>query len=316
MGAMVEIKDLTKRFNDKLVTDHLSIRIEEGEVFGLLGPNGAGKSTLMNQLVGLIKSDKGEICVGGYNMAKEPMKAKVLLGLVPQEIALFGGLNAYDNLEYFGSLYGLRGKVLKEKIQEALELVGLADQGRKLVKHYSGGMKRRLNIAAATLHNPKVLIMDEPTVGIDPQSRNYIFEMIKMLNRKYKTTIIYTSHYMEEIELLCNKICIIDQGKQIAYGTKDEIKHMVGRDKVIILSVADDVEKVLFNLKQLEGVRKAVCEGNGKIKLVVRDSFVLNDLLTELVKSKVTIKNLSVEETTLEEVFLTLTGKKLRDKEA
>ncbi len=311
----IEIKNITKRFNDKLVTDNISLNIGRGEVFGLLGPNGAGKSTLMNQIVGLINSDRGEILIGGHNITKEPTKAKKLIGLVPQDIALFGGLNAYDNLEYFGGLYGLRGGLLKERIHEALKMVALEDQGKKLVRKYSGGMKRRLNIAAATMHHPQILIMDEPTVGVDPQSRNYIFEMIKKLNKEEQTTIIYTSHYMEEIETLCNKVFIIDQGKQIAYGTKEEIKRMVKSDKSIYLKGTGDLQKLLFELKKLKGIRQVALSEEQSLKIVADEQFDLNELILRTTACQVALRNLSVEEISLEEVFLTLTGKRLRDRE-
>lgn len=209
----IETKNLTKRFNDKLVIDNVSLGIEKGEIFGLLGPNGAGKSTLINLMVGLLKIDRGEVIIGGYNISKEPLKAKEKKGLVSQEIALFKNLNAKENLEYWGGLYGLRGAMLRERINEALEIAALQEHIKKPVKKYSGGMKRRLNIAAAMMHHPEVLIMDEPTVGIDPQLRNHIFEVVKKMNKEYNSTIIYTSHYMEEIEALCDNIFILDLGK-------------------------------------------------------------------------------------------------------
>ncbi|GKX68488.1 ABC transporter ATP-binding protein [Inconstantimicrobium mannanitabidum] len=312
---MIEVNNITKRFNDKLVLDNVSFKIEKGEIFGLLGPNGAGKSTLMNTIVGLIKMDKGEIIVGGHDINKESVKARSMIGLVPQEIALFEGLNARDNLEYWGGLYGLKGKLLKERVEEALDMVALADQGKKLVKAYSGGMKRRLNIAAAMLHHPEIIIMDEPTVGIDPQSRNYIFEMIQKINKERNTTIIYTSHYMEEIELLCNNIFIMDLGKEIAYGTKAELKRMVQSDKIINIKAKGNLDMLMLELKKLNSVRKIDVEEN-IIKIVCNEKMNLNQLLIEVSKQNVEVKNISVEEISLEEVFLTLTGKRLRDKEA
>lgn len=314
MNNMIEIKNLTKRFSDKLVTDNISLNIKRGEVFGLLGPNGAGKSTLMSQIVGIISIDKGEIIIGGYSISKEPLKAKKLIGLVPQEIALFEGLNAEDNLEYFGGLYGLKGSLLKERIDEALAMVALEDQGKKVVKKYSGGMKRRLNIAAATMHHPELIIMDEPTVGIDPQSRNYIFEMVKKINKERNTTIIYTSHYMEEIETLCDKVFIIDQGKEIAYGTKEEIKRMIKSDKTINIKALGDINSLIFHLKGLRSVRQ-VTINKDNLKIIANEKIDLNELLVEISRQKIDIKNISVEEVSLEEVFLTLTGKNLRDKE-
>jgi ABC-2 type transport system ATP-binding protein len=312
---MIEVKNITKRFNDKLVLDNVSFNIEKGEIFGLLGPNGAGKSTLINTIVGLIKMDKGQIIAGQHDINKEPLKARSMIGLVPQEIALFEGLNARDNLEYFGGLYGLKGKLLKERIEEALEMVGLSDQGKKTIKKYSGGMKRRLNIAAAVMHHPEIIIMDEPTVGIDPQSRNYIFEMIQKISKERSTTIIYTSHYMEEVELLCNNIFIMDLGKEIAYGTKTELKRMVQSDRIINIKATGDLDILQLELKKISSIRKINIDED-IVKIVCSDKMSLNELLIEISKCTVEIKNISVDEISLEEVFLTLTGKKLRDKEA
>lgn len=312
---MIEVKNITKRFNDKLVVDNVSFNIEKGEIFGLLGPNGAGKSTLMNTIVGLVNMDKGQISIGEYDIKKDPLKAKSMIGLVPQEIALFEGLNARDNLEYWGGLYGLKGKLLKERVEEALEMVSLGDQGKKIVKKYSGGMKRRLNIAAAMLHHPEIIIMDEPTVGIDPQSRNYIFEMIQKINKERNTTIIYTSHYMEEVELLCNNIFIMDLGKEVAYGTKAELKRMVQSDKIINVKAKGKLDMLMLELKKLDSVRK-IDVNEDIMKIICNDKMNLNQLLIEVTKHNVEVKNISVEEISLEEVFLTLTGKRLRDKEA
>lgn len=312
--SIIEVENVTKRFDDKLVTDNISLNIEEGEIFGLLGPNGAGKSTLINIIVGLIEKDKGSVSICGMDISKEPLKTKRLIGLVPQEIALFEGLNARDNLEYFGGLYGLRGKELKERINEALSIVALDKEDKKQVKKYSGGMKRRLNIAAALMHHPKVIIMDEPTVGVDPQSRNYIFEMIKKINKERKTTIIYTSHYMEEVEELCSRVFILDSGKEIALGTKEELKRMVRGDKIIDIQADGAVEEAALAIKNLRDV-KNVDASKGYMKIAAKETIELEDILKTASKEKIKIKNISVEETSLEEVFLTLTGKNLRDKE-
>lgn len=310
----IETKNLTKRFNDKLVIDNVSLGIEKGEIFGLLGPNGAGKSTLINLMVGLLKIDRGEVVIGGYNISKEPLKAKEKIGLVPQEIALFENLNAKENLEYWGGLYGLRGAMLRERINEALEIAALQDHIKKPVKKYSGGMKRRLNIAAAMMHHPEVLIMDEPTVGIDPQSRNYIFEVVKKMNKEYNSTIIYTSHYMEEIETLCDNIFILDLGKEVAYGSKEELKRMVISDKVIKIKAQGELEELMFDIKKLSLIRGVEIKGE-ELKIIANEKITLNELFNEISKHKVEVKNIGIEEPTLEEVFLTLTGKKLRDKE-
>ena len=310
----IEIKNVTKRFGDKLVIDNVSLGIEKGEIFGLLGPNGAGKSTLINLSVGLLKIDKGEILIDGYDIAKEDLKAKAKIGLVPQEIALFESLNAKENLEYWGGLYGLHGKLLKDRIDEALEIAALTEHVKKPIKNYSGGMKRRLNIAAAMMHHPEVLIMDEPTVGVDPQSRNHIFEVVKKMNRDFNSTIVYTSHYMEEVETLCHRIMILDEGKNIALGTKEELKRMVSSDKVIKIKARGDIESLMFSIKKMPNVRSAAIQED-ELKIIANEKITLNDILSDITNHNVVVKNIGIEEPTLEEVFLTLTGKRLRDKE-
>lgn len=310
----VEVKNLTKRFNDKLVLDNVSFEIRKGEIFGLLGPNGAGKSTLINLIVGLIQMDKGEVTVEEYDIKKDPLKAKEKIGLVPQEIALFESLTAKENLEYWGGLYGLKGNLLKERIDEALELAALKEHLKKPVKKYSGGMKRRLNIVAAMMHHPEILIMDEPTVGVDPQSRNHIFDVVKKMNKENNTTVIYTSHYMEEVEILCDNIMILDLGKELAYGSKDELKRMVVSDKVIKIRADGEIQDLMFDIRKLNSV-KGVDINDMEIKVVAKDNISLNELFDVISKHKVMVRNIGIEEPNLEEVFLTLTGKNLRDKE-
>ena len=311
---VIVIKNLTKRFNDKLVIDNISLEIDKGEIFGLVGPNGAGKSTLINIMVGLLSIDKGEVFIEGYSISKETLKAKSKMGLVPQEIALFENLTAKENLEYWGGLYGLRGALLKERIQEALEISALQEHTKKFIKNYSGGMKRRLNIAVAMMHHPEVLIMDEPTVGVDPQSRNHIFEVIRRMNKEYNTTIIYTSHYMEEVETLCDRILIMDLGKEVAYGSKEELKRIVKSDKVIKIVAQGELEDLMFDIKKLPNVRGVELKVS-ELKIIVSEKTTLNELFNEISKHKIEIKNICIEEPTLEEVFLTLTGKKIRDEE-
>lgn len=310
----LEIKNVTKRFNDKLVIDNVSLEIDKGEIFGLLGPNGAGKSTLINLIVGLLKIDKGEILVHGLSIAKEDLKAKEKIGLVPQEIALFESLTARENLEYWGGLYGLKGTLLKERINDALEIAALQEHIKKPIKNYSGGMKRRLNIAAAMMHHPEILIMDEPTVGVDPQSRNHIFEVVRKMNKEYNSTIVYTSHYMEEVETLCHRIMILDSGKDVASGTKEELKRMVISGKVIKIKAQGDIGDLMFSIKKMPNVR-AVEIKEDELKIITNEKMTLNELFLEISKKNITVKNIGVEEPTLEEVFLTLTGKKLRDGE-
>lgn len=310
--SFIEIKNVTKRFDDKLVLDNISFEVEKGEIFGLIGPNGAGKSTLINIMTGILKSNEGEVLIGGYNLKKDPLKVKQLIGIVPQELAIMENVSAYDNLEFFGSLYGLSGKLLRERINEALEITGLSDKKKEKIKKFSGGMKRRLNIAAAIMHHPEVLIMDEPTVGIDPQSRNHIFEFTKNICSERNTTVIYTSHYMEEVEDLCKDIFIIDLGREVAYGTKEEIKRIGGHSNKVILDLPDYNGKLILQLKNISKVIDVV-EDDGKLNLLVEDNIKLNEILRVVEDMKFKIKGISYEELSLEEVFLSLTGKNLRD---
>ena len=309
----IKVKNITKRFDDKLVLDNISFEIKEGDIFGLIGPNGAGKSTLISIITGLLKANNGEVEIGGYSIKNDPLKAKALLGLVPQEIALMEQISAYDNLEYFGAFYGLKGKILKERIEEALEVTGLTDRKKEKVKKFSGGMKRRLNLAVAIMHKPRLLIMDEPTVGVDPQSRNYIFEFVKKINKENNTTVIYTSHYMEEVESLCNNIFILDLGKEIASGTKSSIKSIANIHGSIKLTLEDPNEEFILKVKDIDGVRDSFIKEGIITIFIDEENFSLEDLLLLCVKEKKKIKNLNVEEASLEEVFLSITGKKLRD---
>ena len=247
--SIVKVSNVTKRFNDKLVLDNISFEIEEGEIFGLIGPNGAGKSTLINIMTTLVEATNGSVEIGGYDIVKQPIEAKSLIGLGPQELALMEEMTAYDNLLFFGSLYGLSYKVLKERINEALMATGLMDRKKEKVKKFSGGMKRRLNIAAALMHHPRILIMDEPTVGVDPQSRNHIFEFTKKICKERNTTVIYTSHYMEEIEELCSKVFIMDLGKEIASGSQEQIKSLSGEQTKVILTVGHLSGEIVLKLR-------------------------------------------------------------------
>ena len=229
MGTILKTKDLTKKYDNRVVVDNLNISIEEGEIFGLLGPNGAGKSTTMNMICGIVKPTLGSVEFHGKDFDKHRKELIVELGYIPQELAIHGNLKAWENVELFTSLYGIRGAELKKRIDESLEYVGLLEKKNDYAKTFSGGMKRRLNIACAIGHHPDLLIFDEPTVGIDPQSRNFILEKIRESN-KNGATVIYTSHYMEEVEAICTRIAIMDNGKVIATGTSEELKKMVVDD--------------------------------------------------------------------------------------
>lgn len=223
MNEILEIKSLKKSFGEKEVVDGLTFKVNKGEILGFLGPNGAGKSTTINMITTILDIDEGNVLFEGRNIDSNNNSFKKALGYVPQDIALFNDLSAYENVKFFGSLYGLKGECLKSRVKETLKLVGLCDRKDDYPDSFSGGMKRRLNIACSIVHKPKLLIMDEPTVGIDPQSRNNILKVTKSL-RDNGTTIIYTSHYMEEVEAICSRILIIDNGKIIEVGNKEEIK--------------------------------------------------------------------------------------------
>lgn len=310
---IIEIKNLTKRYGNRLVVDNLNFEIEEGAMFGFLGPNGAGKSTSISIICGLVKPSFGDINVNGYSITKEKVKAQKNIGLVPQNIALYTNLTALDNLKFFGGMYGLKGKVLKERIEEALEIAGLSDRRNDKIKTFSGGMKRRINIASAIMHHPKVIIMDEPTVGIDPQSRNHILKSAKYLNEEYKSTIIYTSHYMEEVEFLCNDIVILDEGRVITKGTKQEVKRAAVEVESLELKVANITPSIIENIKSIEDVN-GVNFIEDTLNITMKEpQKKLQKIIEIIITGDAKIYNINVTEPNLESVFLSLTGKKLRD---
>ncbi|MCC0651758.1 ABC transporter ATP-binding protein [Clostridioides sp. ES-S-0001-03] len=309
---IVKVNNITKRFNDKLALDNISFSVKEGEIFGLIGPNGAGKSTLISIITNLTLPNSGNIQINGIDLSADPMSAKSIIGLVPQELAIMETLTPFDNLEYFGAFYGLKGKLLQERINEALEVTGLAEVKKKKVKKLSGGMQRRLNIGIALLNHPKILILDEPTVGVDPQSRNHIFNFIKDISEKQKTTIIYTSHYMEEVEHLCSKIFIMDEGKEVAFGDNNYLKSIVSTSTKLIMEIKNINAQLIFDLKNTKGVI-SVLENTSVIALDVDKNFLLTDALSAVDKNNSKVVRISYEEPSLEDVFLNLTGKNLRD---
>ena len=310
---MIEIKDVTKSYGRHKVLQNVSFEIMEGELFGLLGPNGAGKSTLIDILTGIQSMDSGEIFINGKSIKTDKVEIRKHLGLVPQDIALLEELNAVDNLEYFGGLYGLAGQELKSQIEKLLEVAGLTDKKKEKVKNYSGGMKRRLNIAVAMLHNPSILILDEPTVGVDAQSRQHIFDYIQSLAEQ-GTTILYTSHYMEEIETLCKRVFILDLGEEVAYGTKEEVKKLVGHTQTVSLTldrVPAGFDEVLKNSEN--GIQFVTVDGQDISLTIDQTIFSMMKLIEQVEQAQLVIKSVNVKETTLEEAFLQLTGKTLRD---
>lgn len=309
---IVKIENLVKGFGDLIAVDNINLNIEEGEIYGLLGPNGAGKSTTINIMCGLLSMDKGKIEILNKDIKKEPLFTKKNIGVVPQDIAIYEDLTAFENVKFFASLYGLKGEELKARSMEALEFVGLSDRSKDFPKGFSGGMKRRLNIACAIAHRPKLIIMDEPTVGIDPQSRNHILQSVKKLN-SMGCTIIYTTHYMEEVEAICTKISIIDHGKVIAEGTKEELKAIV-TDKSSVEVTVELIEKVDGDeIKKINGVIDVIVDDN-KIKISShKEVNNLDKIISYFTSNNILIKNIETQTPDLETVFLTLTGRKLRD---
>ena len=308
----IEVNNLRKSFGDFQAVQGASFSAEAGEVLSLLGPNGAGKSTTISMLSGLLAPTDGDACIMGHSVIREPEAAKKSLGVVPQDIALYPDLSARENLVFWGKMYGLRGAALKQRVDEVLEVIGLADRQKDYVGEFSGGMKRRVYIGAALLHKPDVVIMDEPTVGIDPQSRRHILDNVKELNQK-GMTVLYTTHYMEEAAELSRHIAIMDKGKVIAHGTHDELIRMVGEQTRIDLTLNTEGEKILPVWQKIEGVAK-IDSLDGKVTALVDDSNrVLPRLFESASKANVRITSVDIQEPNLETVFLHLTGRALRD---
>jgi len=308
----IEIKNLNKSFGDLKAVQDVSFHVQTGEVLGLLGPNGAGKSTTISMLSGLLNPTNGDATIMGHSVTKEPAAAKASLGVVPQDIALYPDLSARENLLFWGKMYGLRGPALQSRVDEVLSIIGLADRQKDKVGKFSGGMKRRVNIGAALLHKPAVIIMDEPTVGIDPQSRRHILDNVKELNQQ-GMTVLYTTHYMEEAAELSHHIAIMDQGKLIAYGTYNELITLVGEQTRIDITLNSEAEKILPTWRKTLGVSK-IDETDGRITALADDSNrILPRLFDSAAEMDVRITSIDIQEPNLETVFLHLTGRALRD---
>lgn len=311
-GKAVIVQNLHKYFGEIRAVDGADFQIQEGEIFSLLGPNGAGKSTTISMLSCLLKPSGGNAWVMGHSIEDTPQAVKKSLGVVPQEIALYPDLSAKENLAFWGKMYGLRGKPLQDRVGEVLEVIGLADRQNDRVETFSGGMKRRVNIGSALLHKPDLIIMDEPTVGIDPQSRRHILDNVKHLNEQ-GMTVLYTTHYMEEAQELSDHIAIMDQGKIIASGTHDELVKIVGELDRIDLTISGEADQVIDSWRKLEGVHE-VSTDSGTLTLLVDDSNqVLPNLFQIATNSDVRITSVDILEPNLEAVFLHLTGRALRD---
>lgn len=304
---------VVKRYKDKLAVDSVNLSINKGRIYGLLGPNGAGKSTLISMLCGILPLTAGDIKVDGCSVGQNPLAVKKKLGYVPQEIALFEDLSIEDNLSYFARMYRLDKQSGEASIRKYLEVLGLSNRKNDKVSKLSGGLKRRANIGCALLHNPELLIMDEPTVGIDPQSRNHILEFIKDINSEKGTTVIYTSHYMEEIQYLCHDIAIMDNGRILVEGTKEEVLTTFTNEVTINIEAVNLTEQVLHNLRLLPVVTDLTSEYK-HLRIVASSSHTtLNEVIQCLTAHNVFIEKIQVEAPNLDAIFLGITGKTLRD---
>jgi ABC-2 type transport system ATP-binding protein len=333
MDIMVETKDLAKTFGNPQkgevqAVKGINLQIHKGEIFSLLGPNGAGKTTTISMIGGLIQPTRGDAFIGGFSITHQPLQAKNLLGVVPQEIALYPTMNARQNLEFFGQMYGLSGKDLKERIDAMLDFVELSDRQTDRIETYSGGMKRRINIAAGLLHDPQVVYMDEPTVGIDPQSRRRILDTVKQLKDQRGMTVLYTTHLMEEAQELSDRVGIIDHGEIIAMGSPGDLIQQVGEQDRLVFKVGEAVvsdDLVERICSSVEGVTQAVYDPPGEqgenkanisgllIVNAARGRKALPFILHLVEEAGINIESVEVREPDLEAVFLHLTGRALRD---
>ncbi len=312
MEEIIVVENLNKSYQHKSAVNDLSFTVCQGEIVGLLGPNGAGKSTTINILSTILKPDSGNILIGGYDLVKDKSKIKKFIGIVPQDLAIYKEISAEKNVAFFASLYGLHGSELKFQTYKALQQVGLYDHRTEKPKTFSGGMKRRLNIACAIAHAPKLIIMDEPTVGIDPQSRNHILEAILTL-RDQGSTILYSTHYMEEVEAIADRILILDEGKFIASGTKDELCQRFENQVTYSFTLDRKPEEITLTLSGLSGIQSVVFEEQGLAITVDTTNENLGNIISAILSAGYQIKAMSSKEASLETVFLDLTGKSLRD---
>jgi len=308
----IQVQNLQKCFGEFAAVKGVQFEVQQGEIFSLLGPNGAGKSTTISMLSCLLVPSGGQAYVMGHSVVSEAQAVKTAIGIVPQDIALYPDLSARENLDFWGRMYGLRGTPLSKRVDEVLEIIQLADRQNDRVDKFSGGMKRRVNIGAALMHKPAVIIMDEPTVGIDPQSRRHILDNIKELNSQ-GMTVLYTTHYMEEAQELSDHIAIMDQGEIIACGTHTELVKMVGELDRINLTINSDSEKVIADWQATAGVHRVSAE-DGHLTVLAEDSnLILPHLFEAATRARVRITSVEIQEPNLEAVFMHLTGKALRD---
>lgn len=309
---MITIEGLRKHYGDIKAVDGIDLEVHDREIFGLLGPNGAGKTTTISMISGVLRPDAGRITFDGVNIWMEPKKVKRNLGVVPQEIAVYEDLTARDNLEFWGSLHGLRGASLKRAVHEALERVGLEDRARDAVKAFSGGMKRRLNLCMGLLHRPKFLLLDEPTVGIDPQARLAILDIVREV-AEAGTTVLYTTHYMEEAQELCDRIAIIDKGRILTVGTLEALTRQSGESEVLRVIGAFDEAAAAERLSGLPGLRLIRVEDGTVLAGIDATGPGLLEVLPHILGSGLPIDDVSIQKPSLQSVFISLTGRELRD---
>ena len=314
MSAILETHDLVKKFGDFTAVRGISFDIQEGEIFSLLGPNGAGKTTTISMLSTLYEPTSGDATIAGHSITKDPLAVKRVIGVVPQEIALYEDLTARENLIFWGQMYGLSGKPLTSRVDEVLEQIGLTDKAKNRLRTYSGGMKRRVNIGVGLLHKPRLLFMDEPTVGIDPQSRRAILDTVKDLN-KQGMTVLYTTHYMEEAQELSDRVGIIDHGELIALGTQQELTQQVGETETLILHIGenDDPRTLADALQGIKDILEANATDHEVSIITPEAEDILAPVVSKANERGIKIHSIDIREPNLEAVFLHLTGRALRD---
>ena len=314
MPAILEVSQLVKKYGTFNAVKGITFNIQEGEIFSLLGPNGAGKTTTISMLSTLYTPTSGDASICGYSITKDPMAVKKCIGVVPQDLALYEDLSARENLNFWGQMYGLSGKDLSKRVDEVLEQIGLVDKAKQRVKTYSGGMKRRVNIGVGLLHHPRLLFMDEPTVGIDPQSRRAILDSVKELNRQ-GMTVLYTTHYMEEAQELSNRVGIIDHGELIALGTQAELTKQIGETDTLILHIGQeaDPEALANEVRKQKGVIKADVTDHEISIITASAEELLAPVVSRANAVGIKIQSVDIREPNLEAVFLNLTGRALRD---
>lgn len=314
MSSILQASHLVKKYADFTAVNDISFEVTEGEIFSLLGPNGAGKTTSISMLSTLFAPTGGDASIGGHSVIREPMEVRRLIGVVPQDLALYDDLTARENLNFWGQMYNLSGRSLRQRVDEVLEQIGMTEKADQRVKTYSGGMKRRVNIGVGLLHHPRLLFMDEPTVGIDPQSRRAILDSVKELNRQ-GMTVLYTTHYMEEAQELSDRVGIIDHGQLIALGTQAELTRQVGVNDTLVLHVGEEetLDALVAAIRALPGVVQADRSDHAIAIITSSASDLLAPVITQANANAVRVRSVEIHEPDLEAVFLSLTGRALRD---